>query len=155
MAMVVNARVQALVEDMVSSCEFELQKWEEACRAGGPVEISVEEDLTAISNSIIAHTAFSADREKAKEIYRTQRKYVSLLFESLDSGLYWIPGFRFGQRIQPLMNLDLIDPQEFFDGCSLGERIGGWALRPRGLFQGLMPVARDVTSDNAHARGLY
>ncbi|KAG0607680.1 hypothetical protein M758_8G047300 [Ceratodon purpureus] len=87
--------LKALVDDMVSSCECELQKWEEACRLGGAVEVSVEEDLNTISNNIIAHTAFSADREKAKEIYRTQRKYVSLLFESLDSGWYWIPGFRY------------------------------------------------------------
>ena len=86
--------LQALIQVMVSSCEHELQKWEEACRAGDAVEISVEEGLNVISNSIIAATAFSADREKAKEIYRTQRKYVYLLFQSLDAGWYWVPGFK-------------------------------------------------------------
>jgi len=79
---------------MVSSVESVLHEWEEACRAGDSVEISVEEDLNAISNNIIALTAFGTDREKAKDIYRTQRQFVALLFERLDSGLYWIPGFR-------------------------------------------------------------
>lgn len=86
--------LQALVDGMVSSVESVLREWEEACRAGGEVEISVEDDLNAISNNVIAHTAFGTDSEKAKEIHRTQRQFVRLLFERLDSGLFWIPGFR-------------------------------------------------------------
>lgn len=82
------------MDDIVRSVESVLQEWEEACRAGGSIEISVEDDLNVISNNVIAQTAFGTDREKAKEIYRTQRNYVSLLFELLDSGLFWIPGFR-------------------------------------------------------------
>lgn len=90
-----NFCAQALVDDMVKSVEPVLRDWEEACRASEPVEISVEDDLNVISNNIIAHTAFGTDREKGKEIYQTQKKYVALLFERLDSGLFWIPGFRY------------------------------------------------------------
>lgn len=86
--------LQALVDDMVSSVNSVLHEWEEACRAGGSVEISVEDDMNAVSNNVIAHVAFGTDREKAKEIFQTQRQFVALLFERLHSGLYWIPGFR-------------------------------------------------------------
>lgn len=79
---------------MVSSVESVLDEWEKACRGGIEVEISVEDDLNAIANNVIAHVAFGTDREKGMEIYRTQRQFARLLFEHLASGLFWIPGFR-------------------------------------------------------------
>lgn len=81
---------------MVEGAVSTLQTWEEKVTQGGGVaEFDVQSDVHVISGNIISLTAFSSDSETGRQVYENQKKLIAIVFKSLASLLFYIPGSRY------------------------------------------------------------
>ncbi|KAG0564880.1 hypothetical protein KC19_8G147200 [Ceratodon purpureus] len=88
--------IKAMVNSMVEGTVSTLQMWEEKVKQGGGVaEFDVQPDVHAISGKIISLAAFSNDFETGRQIYENQKSIIEIVFKSLGSLLFYIPGSRF------------------------------------------------------------
>ena len=85
-----------MVNSMVEGTVSTLQMWEEKVKQGGGVaEFDVQPDVHAISGKIISLAAFSNDFETGRQIYENQKSIIEIVFKSLGSLLFYIPGSRY------------------------------------------------------------
>jgi hypothetical protein len=85
-----------MVSTMMKCTTSLLQTWEQKVQLGkGEVELEIHNEKRIITTNIIAHTAFSINYEKGKQVFTKMDNLVFLMSKPYNNPFFWIPGYMF------------------------------------------------------------
>jgi hypothetical protein len=85
-----------MVSTMMKCTASLLQTWEQKVQLGkGEVELEINNEMRITTADIIAHTAFSINYEKGKQVFTKMDNLVVLMSKPYNNPFFWIPGYRF------------------------------------------------------------
>jgi hypothetical protein len=85
-----------MVRTMMKCTASLLQTWEQKVQLGkGEVELEINNEMRITTSDIIAHTAFSINYEKGKQVFTKMDNLVLALFKAYNNPFFWIPNYMF------------------------------------------------------------
>jgi hypothetical protein len=85
-----------MVSTMMKCTASLLQTWEQKVQLGkGEVELEINNEMRITTADIIAHTAFSINYEKGKQVFAKMDNLILVLSKAYNNPFFWIPGYRF------------------------------------------------------------
>jgi hypothetical protein len=85
-----------MVSTMMKCTASLLQTWEQKVQLGkGEVELEINNEMRITTSDIIAHTAFSINYEKGKQVFTKMDNLILILSKAYNNPFFWIPGYRF------------------------------------------------------------
>ncbi len=71
-----------------------LQTWEQKVQLGkGEVELEINNEMRITTTDIIAHTTFSINYEKGKQVFTKMDNLILALSKAYNNPFFWIPDY--------------------------------------------------------------
>jgi hypothetical protein len=85
-----------MVSTMMKCTTSLLQTWEQKVQLGkGEVELEINNEMRITTSDIIAHTTFSINYQKGKQVFTKMDNLILALSKAYNNPFFWIPGYRF------------------------------------------------------------